>query len=282
MPSMLSMRRICGAMVSACVAVLVAGSGCTSNPVAGGSRATIKYLEAKQQLAKTLQASLAGGGSDKYRLLAVSGPAYPIGTALDPNNPVDLVTRSCLFKELPPSEPWSSLPKWQSNNLIGLNLGWPAQFQNAAVKAGLNINQVTNASFEMSDISQVLVGHGDFVAHIGATDCLAKLDTLKEDVLIVRGIVSGREVMESGSKLQTSATTHVLESAAEVIRVSFDKSGNFELRDERPVPKFLVVTRLAATERTTIENALIPPTDTQLRKVEEQMAAKAAQQVKPR
>lgn len=120
------------------IAALSLGS-CAANPgpvIGKSTDKLISYFEAKQELADTLQTQLGGptAGSPRneyysYRLVAINGPAYDLGSVLSVDNTLDLITRKCTVpNDLVPVEQWSTMPRWSSNSTLDTDLGIPAPF----------------------------------------------------------------------------------------------------------------------------------------------------------
>src|SRR5260221_9929420 len=87
--------------IAAAVLVLPALAACSERqevrkPLQQGADMIITYIVAKRELADRLGEALGANRSSKYRLMALVGPSYPIGAAVDPENTIDIITEKCV------------------------------------------------------------------------------------------------------------------------------------------------------------------------------------------
>ena len=243
-------------------AILVAASGlalasCSANPgpvINTSTKKLISYFEAKQELATTLQQQLGGpaartaGNDNVYRLVALNGPAYQLGSVLSANNTLDLMTRKCAVAEGDlPIEPWSAMPQWSSNSTLNTQLGIPAPFRGVfdetSADAGLSFESASVYSIE--DLSQVFLARDELDNLIsGTSECGDFFSTLDEPVLFVRGIVLGRETLRSAKGFSAGLDVRVVEKESGQFSFKFDRNGAYELSDASAVPKFAVMAKL--------------------------------------
>ena len=243
---------------SAAIAALALG-GCAANPGPVMNKSTdklISYFEAKQELADTLQMQLGGptAGSPRneyysYRLVAINGPAYDLGSVLAVNNKLDLITRKCtLPNDMVPVEKWASMPRWTSNSILSTDLGVPAPFKGVfdkaktSVDAGINFQSAS--IYQIEDIGQRFLARDEMDTFVRRGDCGDYLSTLTEPVVFVRGIIYGRETLKSAKGFGTAVDLRVVEEESGQLRFKYDSSGAYELSDASVMPKFAIMAKI--------------------------------------
>ncbi len=245
---------------AAALAVAVAALGaCAANPgpvMSKSSDKLISYFEAKQELADTLQMQLGGptAGSPRneyysYRLVAINGPAYDLGSVLAVNNKLDLITRKCtLPTDMVPVEQWASMPRWTSNSTLSTDLGIPAPFKGVfdkaktSVDAGINFQSAS--IYQIEDIGQRFLARDEMATFVQRGDCGQYLSTLTEPVVFVRGIIYGRETLKSAKGFGTGIDVRVVEEQSGQLRFKYDSSGAYELSDASVMPKFAIMAKI--------------------------------------
>lgn len=245
---------------SAALAIAALGLGsCAANPGPVINKSTdklISYFEAKQELADTLQMQLGGptAGSPRneyytYRLVAINGPAYELGSVLAVNNKLDLITRKCTYpNDLVPIEKWASMPRWTSNSTLNTELGIPAPFKGVFDKAKTSVDASLNfesaSIYQIEDIGQRFLARDEMDMFVRRGDCGEYLSTLSEPVVFVRGIIYGRETLRSAKGFGTELDLRVVEEESGQLRFKYDSSGAYELSDAEVIPKFAIMAKI--------------------------------------
>jgi hypothetical protein len=248
-------------LLGAAIGCLLAGCNSSGNaPIQQTGSSTAKYVEAKRNLADDLEKALTGGHPSNYRLISISGPVYQIGAVLEPSDTVNLLSRSCLVPTdtLPSVDAWTNFPKWTSEKNVDLDVGLPAAIFSAIASAGVSFKNDHTGSFEFVDLSQQLLAQDELVKLLEKEDC-AKA-TNGRDVLVIRGLVTGREILASGNTLSAGAHVKIIKSKAGDIKVAYDDNNSFELSDASPIAKFAIVSVLdgAARNGTTLDSLKRP------------------------
>lgn len=224
----------------------------------------ISYFEAKNELAAALQASLSGvpemaGGRETpvpYRLVAINGPAYPIGSLIPLDNALDLESRDCVIVEnkLPKAEPWASFPSWTSSSKLDLGLNMPALFRGIFSKAENSLDTGVqferSGNFQVNELSQIFLSRLEVSRAVRNPKCKQAIEATQNGAAIfVRGLVYGKESLKSGLAFSSGVNAKSVESPNGEFRISFDNSGAFELAENGTKPKFAIITKVAAKPR---------------------------------
>ena len=230
-------------------------ASCAANPgpvIDTSTKKLISYFDAKKELADTLQRQLGGGigpaASDlsNYRLVALNGPAYQLGSVLSARNALDLMTRRCTFGEDNlPIEPWSTMPRWTSDSNLNTDLGIPAPFQGAfnktSVDADLNFGSVS--VYGIDEISQRFLARDELQDLTRSGSCGDFFSELDEPVLFVRGIVYGRETLKSSRSFGAGLDARIIEGESGQCTFRYDRNGAYELTDTEVMPKFAIIAK---------------------------------------
>lgn len=212
------------------------------DPMHEAGRSMLAYLQAKRQIAQDLEAGMGVKGSMSYRLVAVTGPQWRIGDAVDPDNLLNPRTDACVWPEerLPREIPWSGLPEYAAKSAIDLGTGLPvaaAKALRSPVAANANLNWQRGGRFAMRELSQRVVPETDFKQFVSAQNCQAGLDG--HSALIVRGVVYGKEVF--GSLKNLSAGAKAIVETIDPLTLTYQSNDTFELEDKDKTPKLFVV-----------------------------------------
>jgi hypothetical protein len=244
-------------------------------PIQKYSKKVIAYFEAKRQFADTLQGQLGGKtGDDSYRLIPITGPAYPVGALVSMENPLDLESRACVLEttQLPQAEPWAELPNWASNSTLDLGLGIPAFFRRlfgqaeSTMDAGLKIQN--ESQYQIAHISQVFLSRSQLRQTLATPACQAALkDVPGSSVIFIRGLVYGQETLKSVKSFSAGVKATVGAGDGQ-FSLKYDSGGAFELTETTPSPKFAIIAKVAlAPPSTTGDRVLrtgIGPTENAL------------------
>ncbi len=240
-------------------------AGCAANPgpvIDTSTKKLISYFDAKQDLASTLQMQLGGPTAASprneyysYRLVAINGPAYQLGSILAVNNSLDLVTRKCVLDENNfPLERWSSMPRWSANQNLDTDLGIPAPFRGVfdktSVDAGLNFSSAS--VYQIEDIGQRFLARDEMVSFTTQGECGEYLGSLTEPVVFVRGIIYGRETLKSAKGFGAGLDVRIVEEQSGQFAFKYDSSGAYELSDADIVPKFAVMAKIVPQPRAVV------------------------------
>lgn len=251
------MHRLQQAKIGVSMMALAVLAGCGADAgsgVAVGMDAMIDYYGAKSEMALRLQNYLTGNnGSVVYTMVAINGPAYPVGTLVAEDNPLDIESRACQLNddELPKSEPWSNVPSADIKKSFSFSLNIPAPmrrvFQNAESSVGTGFTWAKNGSFEMSQMSQVFLSREDLRTILARPNCAAALMAAEGSrAVFVRGIVYGKETLSSSYEFKPNLTVKVMEGETGQLVLKYNNEGEFSLTENTPAPKFAIVARVRA------------------------------------
>ena len=199
-----------------------------------------------------MQLALGGmTGSDDFRLVALNGPAYPVGSLIAAGNTLDLESRDCVVAEadLPRPDPWSGLPSWSSESALDVGLGLPSIWQSAisqnetSLDVGFEMDR--QSYFQIEDISQVFLSRSELRRAFAVPACQAAMQEIPgAEVIYVRGLIYGRETLRSAKAFNAGVDLSLTGEDSGDFSFSFAKNGAFELKEQRLLPKFAVVTKL--------------------------------------
>ena len=244
------------ALLSACL-----GSGADTKPIQKAGDAAADYITAKRSYAQALSKALGVSDASNYRLVAVTGPEWKIGDAIDPLNPLNPLSYACEWKAaaIPASTQWTDLPGVSGTSTINFSLGLPTgvvkAFKSTAVTAGINVNSESTGNYSLTGLSGPIIAQDDFEKALKTGACKDSRDTA---ALLVRGVISGVEIFSSKKSLDAGGNVHV--ASIEVFNLKYDDSKNYELSDKTAAPKFYLVTLDTPSERgTTASGGLRAP-----------------------
>jgi hypothetical protein len=205
--------------------------------------AMVSYLEAKRKFAEKFAEGLGIKQTDKYRLVAVIGPQWKVGDALDPENLLSEITDKCVVPsdQLPELVPWSGLPEYASDRTVDFSAGVPAEVAKAfksPIVAALHIKWQQGGRFLLKDLSQVVLPENSFLDAVGREVCGNGLKG--KSALFVRGVISGKEVFGSARTLSDGGNVQVKD--VELLKLKYEDSEKYELEDRDRAPKFFVIT----------------------------------------
>jgi hypothetical protein len=199
----------------------------------------VAYIEARRDFAQALGATVAQDQGPVYRLVAIAGPQYPIGSALDPANPADAVTTACLVPE-PPVVAWAPLPSISRSRNTSFGATLPALLSSASTllaNLGINVASTNSADWRMENVAQRLSPQSVFADAISTGACAEQ--TFDRDILFVRGVLYAKETFTSTTGFDAAASTSEVGGA---LRVSVDQAGGFKVEDSQAIPRFHIVT----------------------------------------
>lgn len=244
----LALAVIAGTLPSAC-------GDPKTNFESSGSQA-IAYIEARRDFAQALGAAVAQEQGPVYRLVAITGPQYPVGSALDPANPADAVTTACLVPE-PSLVAWAPLPTISQSRTTSFGASLPALLSSASpllANLGIDVSSTSSANWRMEDVAQRLSPQLVFADAISTGPCAEQ--TADRDILFVRGVLYARETFTSTTGFNAAASTSEIGGG---LRVSVDQNGGFRVEDAQAIPRFHIVTMKPAADLSDRSPALPTP-----------------------
>lgn len=217
-----------------------------------GTDAILDYYKAKRVMAEKLQKDLTGiTGSEVYTLVAINGPAYPIGSLIADDNKIDLESRDCQLEasELPAPEPWSSVPSAKIDKTFNFSLSIPAPmrrvFQGADSSISGGLNWAQHSYFELNDMSQTFLSRADLRRVLARPACAAALAEAQDSkALFVRGIVYGQEKLTSSRQFNPNLTVRVMSGDTGQFVLNYNNEGAFALTETTPAPKFYIIAKV--------------------------------------
>lgn len=223
-------------------------------PIERTAEATTTYILAKREYVQQLDRALRTGTptASPYSLVAITGPQWRVGEVIDPENPLNVITEKCVFPSSKlPSTPakWSSLPGLTQEKKIDMSAGLPQSVLKVLGKdnkVGVNFKLDQTGTFRLEDLESVIVPQDSFEAGL-SSDCREVLAL--RGGLVVRGIVSGKEVFKSGGNLDTGADLKILEE--QIFKVKYTDKGDFELQDKAITPKMFLVALYPKQDKST-------------------------------
>ena len=255
-------------------ALLILAAGCAptpNKPIDASASATTSYIVAKRAYVEALERALRPTGVEAgpYRLVAVTGPQWQIGAVVDINNPLNPLTDKCIFPAaLMPKTPvdWSSLPGLTQTRTVDFSAGLPQsvlKFLGKDNRVGANFNLAGSGEFSLTDLQAKILAQDAFESGLSA-DC--KNFLADSGGMVVRGIVTGKEVFKSGGQLTAGADLKILED--QVLRLKYDNKGDFQLEDKAPVAKMFMVAYFPRATRGSDVAVGRPLTDAELNRLE--------------
>ena len=216
-----------------------------NKPLVGAAKATATYIEAKKAYVAALETAIVGpnAASSRYRLVSVVGPQWQVGAVIDPQNPLNNLTEKCVVnaEALPKPTPWSSYPGMTESKTITLGAGLPSSVVSLLGKdstVAANLISGKTGQFNLQELSSVIVADDAFSGSF-SPDCKAVL-ALKGG-LVIRGIVSGKEIFRSGGSINAGANLKLAET--DLLKLQYDDKGDFNLEDKSPTPKMFLMTQ---------------------------------------
>ena len=252
----------------------VAGlAGCTTagSTVDTAAEETISYIEAKKNYAKAIATAISNS-NPQYRIVAITGPQYAPGTVLDPANPVDLLTRKCLLTDdILATENWADFPTLSRSTSFKADLSVTdlvQRYVSEIANLGLNIDKTKSMNFSMTELSQQLAPRDEFLEALAQEECYDAI--FGRDVIVVRGVVLGKESLKTASQLGSGLKIDALGDSA--FNVIYGNEKNYVLENKAPEPKFHIITAIPAEAETPrgmalpgdMESRLQTPSDAQI------------------
>ncbi len=237
--------------------------------VTGAGATTADYIAARRAFAAALGEAVADRQGPAYRIVAITGPQFPVGSALDPQNPADEVAPACALPEQP-LVAWAPLPEITRSRQISFGVQLPplvARTETVLTQQGVSVSAGGTAIWRMEDVAQRLVPQSSFERAIATGACRA--ETAGRDVLFVRGIIFSRELIESDRDFTASGG---FQTSSGGISISVADNGAFRVQDETAIARYHIVTlkpaeQITATTSTEPVAELTAPTDAMLRRL---------------
>lgn len=219
--------------------VALSGCGDPKTSFQNSGNQAVAYIEARRDFAQALGTAVAQEQGPVYRLVAITGPQYPVGSALDPANPADVVTTACLIPE-PALVAWAPLPAISQSRTTSFGATLPSLLSSASsllANLGVNVGSTSSANWRMEDVAQRLSPQSVFTDAISTGTCAEQ--TVDRDILFVRGVLYARETFTSTTGFNAAASTSETGGG---LRASVDQQGGFKVEDTQPIPRFHIVT----------------------------------------
>lgn len=241
------------ALLILCHSMGLSSCAVTPAPYETFTKNLTRYYEAKSSFAVAIQTQLAANSDvNEYRLVAINGPTYAIGTLISKSNRLDVESRSCVVEEsqLPPVEPWSAFPVMKSSSTLSLDAEIPLMFKKALADTerfvGMGYTQGRVANLEMTDVGQQLLSRSETRRILVSGPCADSLKSLEDGAIIVRGIVSGVEMLTGTAEANLDTNLARLVGPGRRFQFHFSRTGDFSIEDKEPTPKFAVYTAVRA------------------------------------
>ena len=234
-------RRIVVLVLSACLSACATKKGDTTQPIDDSAKAASDYITAKRSYAQALSRALQISDSSTYRLVAVIGPEWKIGDAIDPNNPLNPLTYRCQWKpaDIPAATPWTDLHGVSATSNINFSLGLPTGVVAAlkSTSAGINFTSQTTGKYSLTGLSGPIIGQDDFETALNTEPCKS---ARVNPALIIRGVVSGIETFSSNKSIDAGGKITTLN--IDVFNLKYVDSNTYEISDKTAAPKFYLLT----------------------------------------
>jgi hypothetical protein len=223
--------------------VLLACAACISLFLAAckekGSRTLGSYFEAKSDYATVLDDWL-GQSNPNWRVIPIYGPIYEPGTPMEPGS-TEPLTDSCLVPvDKIIDDDMATFPSISASRKFDISADIPdaiAKAKALAASGGAVFGISSESELSYQQMSQRAVRRDVFDQNLMRLDCLTII--AGKEVTIVRGLITGQEVISSQKRLSTSATVEVMSD--EALKVSYDSSGGYRLEDTEAHPKYYYV-----------------------------------------
>jgi hypothetical protein len=256
------------AAVSKCLAwVICAGAiaGCASKtaaPIDTAADTTVSYIAAKRDYVERLDRELQKEDPNSpYRLVAVVGPAWRIGTVIAVGSQLNVKTEACVFPaaKLPVSVPWSDFPGSKTSGKIDLGAGLPQRalkLFNKNSKASFSFSSSSSGEFALTEIESTILAQDTFEAGLSST-CRDGIPA--KGALIVRGIVTAKEKFSSGNRIVGDAGVTIIGDDP-LVTFKYNQQNDFELADKKSTPKMFMVAHFPGASRGHVPPPPRPPT----------------------
>lgn len=245
----------------------------SAKPIEVATDRTTDYISAKRAYTAAMSRHLQGteGPDSPYRLVAIVGPQWQIGTAIQADNLLNVITNNCVFPDaaLPKKGvDWSDFPASSNASTISFAAGLPDSVVKALKtdsKIDASFKRVSTGQFALTSISSIIMPEDEF-AKQRSSACQQVIDA--RDVFLVRGVISAKEVFKTGGQLAAGATLTL--HTADLLKFAYDNKGDFVLEDETAKPKIYVMAYFPRKEQKDGANPLPvrAPTQTEIDRLE--------------
>lgn len=233
-----------GSVVTSLFAITILAACTNPDPELNDPReAVTSYFQARRDFGEALGRAVAAEQGPIYRIVAITGPQYPVGSALDPRNPADTVAPACVVPE-PQLVPWTPFPETSSVRSIRFEATLPALLQRALptlAEFGVEASANSTARWSMQDVAQRLAPQSLFQQAISSGEC--RTATAGRDILFVRGVIYSKEMIASTRALNISAAANATGGGVNVVA---DRNGAFRVEDSSAIPRYHILTFKAA------------------------------------
>jgi len=227
------------------VIILTFMSGCSFIDALFGSSKISSYIEVKRSYVNLLEKAIfKTPNSEKgvYRLIAIVGPQWRIGEVVDINNPLNIITDKCIFdkNQLPEFVKWSNLPGISEEKKINFFAGLPKSILKFIGKDNvfhIKFDLINTGNFSLRSLESQILNKEVF--ENGITDECREL-AAREGGFIIRGVVKGKENFKSGREFDSTFKLQTFSN--DIINLSYNSKGDFELEDKQAIPKMFFIT----------------------------------------
>lgn len=204
-----------------------------------GAKTLGDYFEAKSDYAVVLDNWLSQSNPN-WRVIPIYGPVYEPGTPMEPGSTEPLTDECLVPGEQVINDPMTTFPSIDTSRTFDITAIVPAAIIKAkslVVSGGGGFNSSKESHLSYTDLTQRAVRRDKFDENLMQLDCLAVI--AGKEVTIVRGQISGKEIISSTKTLGANANVKVL--GDEALTVSYNSSGGYKLEDNDVQPKYYYV-----------------------------------------
>lgn len=197
------------------------------------------YFEAKFAYGEVLDEWLSGQ-NEMWRVIPIYGPVYQPGTPMEPGSTEPLTDKCLVPSDQMNNDPMTSFPQITAKSRFDLGATVPetiAKAKSKMLSGGAGLEATSESYLEYTELVQQAARRDVFDQSLMQIDCLAVI--AGREVTIVRGLIIGKESVYSEKTLSANATVDVMSDDA--LKLTYDRSGGFELEDTVTHPKYYYV-----------------------------------------
>lgn len=210
-------------------------SGCIHKP--SQDKALSSWSEYQSGLATYLDQEI---GRKNNMRVAPSSLEYPIGTVVRKDSMSSLTSKCKYSATISPPISGPPIPNHTATKKIRFSLD-PGSILSKGVKQiesfRLIYDQGAELTAKISDVTTQVLAEDETLSVIQDPTCLNQIQA--KEVSVIRGYVSAKYGVTGGKGITTSANAKVLSS--DLVDVSYEDKGNFEMTDKVPGNKFVIL-----------------------------------------
>jgi len=225
--------------------------GCAGTTSRSPGRDIGDYVNVKREYAKAIMQASPETFSSQNKLVPIPPLTVPysIGSVLLKETGEPL-TDSCVLStsQLPASLPLTSVPEMTSQSTFMIDLGVPkllAEAINHVVDFKTYLKNSGRASLRLFELSGINVARDNLDKAMARPACHNVLEG--REVIVVRGVITGKERITSTKALSGSVKTKILDKDA--VEIKYDTNGGYEVSNIKAEPKFWIVSERHYKER---------------------------------